>query len=165
MKPNNVENNGGDCDWKSRVCMTFDTEQEAYDFYNAYGRRLGFSIRRGYVNKSKEGQITSKQFVRNKKGFQVVDKQDPLTTNPRQEAIEIDLAEKSGICLNAAFELMDAQMIMDYGQFGDVVTFDTIYKLNSAHRPFASFVGFNHHRETVIFGTALMYDEIADSFI
>ncbi|XP_028122068.1 protein FAR1-RELATED SEQUENCE 5-like [Camellia sinensis] len=146
---------------------------------------------------------------------------------------EIDLAEKSGIRLNAAFELMgnevggreslgftkldqknylrtkrqnslaygeagsilqyfrdkslenpsffysvqldneeqitnifwaDAQMIMDYGQFGDVVTFDTTYKLNSAHRPFASFVGFNHHRETVIFGAALMYDETADSF-
>ncbi|XP_028053168.1 protein FAR1-RELATED SEQUENCE 5-like [Camellia sinensis] len=59
---------------------------------------------------------------------------------------------------------VDAQMIMDYGQFGDV-TFDTTYKLNSAHRPFASFVGFNHHRETIIFGAALMCDETADSFI
>ncbi|XP_028112052.1 protein FAR1-RELATED SEQUENCE 5-like [Camellia sinensis] len=56
-------------------------------------------------------------------------------------------------------------MIVDYGQFGDIVTFDTTYKLNSAHRPFASFVGFNHHRETVIFGAALMYNETADSFI
>ncbi|XP_028052260.1 protein FAR1-RELATED SEQUENCE 5-like [Camellia sinensis] len=94
------------------------------------------------------------------------------------QATEIDLAEKSGIRLNAAFELMgnDADneeqitnifglMLTDYGQFGDVVTFDTTYKLNSAHRPFASFVGFNHHRETVIFGAALMYDETADSFI
>ncbi|XP_028116217.1 protein FAR1-RELATED SEQUENCE 5-like [Camellia sinensis] len=54
---------------------------------------------------------------------------------------------------------------MDYGQFGDVVTFDTTYKLNSAHRSFASFVGFNHHRETVIFGVALMYDETVNSFI
>ncbi|XP_028112995.1 protein FAR1-RELATED SEQUENCE 5-like [Camellia sinensis] len=150
------------------------------------------------------------------------------------QATEIDLAEKSGIRLNAAFELMgnevggreslgftkldqknylrtkrqnslaygeagsilqyfrdkslenpsffysvqldneeqitnifwaDAQMIMDYGQFGDVVTFDTTYKLNSAHRPFASFVGLNHHRETVVFGAALMYDETADSFV
>ncbi|XP_028073552.1 protein FAR1-RELATED SEQUENCE 5-like [Camellia sinensis] len=59
----------------------------------------------------------------------------------------------------------DAQMIKDYGQFGDVVTFDSTYKLNSAHRPSVSFVGFNHHRETIIFGTSLMYDEIADSFI
>ncbi|CAL5384853.1 unnamed protein product [Camellia sinensis] len=286
MEPNNHENDGGQCDWKPRVRMTFDTEQEVYDFYNSYGGRLGFSIRRGYVNKSKEGQITSRQFVCNKEGFRVVDKRDSLTKNPRQEvrtgcqarlvikwdrniqkffvsdfveqhnhifvptecthmlpsqrkisasqATEIDLAEKSGIRLNAAFELMgnevggreslgftkldqknylrtkrqnslaygeagsilqyfrdkslenpsffysvqldneeqitnifwaDAQMIMDYGQFGDVVTFDTTYKLNSAHRPFASFVGFNHHRETVIFGAALMYDETADSFV
>ncbi|KAL7207666.1 hypothetical protein ACSBR1_029587 [Camellia fascicularis] len=185
MEPNNVENDSGDCDWKPRVRITFDTEQEAYDFYNAYGERLGFSIRRGYVNKSKKRQITSRQFVY--------------------------LAEKSEICLNAAFELMgneaggrkslaftkpnqknylrtkrqksleygeadneeqitniiwaDAQMIKDYGQFGDVVTFDTTYKLNSAHRPSVSFVGFNHHRETVIFGATLMYDETADYFI
>ncbi|XP_028093885.1 protein FAR1-RELATED SEQUENCE 5-like [Camellia sinensis] len=286
MEPNNVENDGGDRNWKPRVHMTFDTEQEAYNFYNAYGGRMGFSIRRGYVNKNKEGQITSRLFVCNKEGFRGVDKRDPLTKNPRQEvrtgcqarliiewdrnihkffvgefveqhnhifvptecthmlpsqrkisasqATEIDLAEKSGIRLNVAFELMgneaggreslgftkvdqknylrtkrqnssaygeagsilqyfrektlenpsffysvqldseeqitnifwaDAQMIMDYGQFGDVVTFDTTYKLNSAHRPFASFVGFNHHRETVIFGVALMYDETADSFI
>ncbi|KAL7164058.1 hypothetical protein ACSBR2_040047 [Camellia fascicularis] len=111
MEPNNVENDGGDCDWKPRVHMTFDIEQEAYNFYNAYEGRLGFSIRRGYVNKNKEGQITSRLFVCNKEGFRVVDKGDPLTKNHRQEisasqASEIDLAKKSGIRLNAAFELM-----------------------------------------------------------
>ncbi|XP_028119916.1 protein FAR1-RELATED SEQUENCE 5-like [Camellia sinensis] len=58
----------------------------------------------------------------------------------------------------------DAQMIMDYVQFGDVVTFDTTYKLNKEHRPFASFVEFNHYRETIIFGAALLYDETAESF-
>ncbi|XP_028106817.1 protein FAR1-RELATED SEQUENCE 5-like [Camellia sinensis] len=59
----------------------------------------------------------------------------------------------------------DEQMIMDYAQFGDVVTFDMIYKLNKEHKPFASFVGFNHHRKTVIFGAALLYDETAESFV
>ena len=53
---------------------------------------------------------------------------------------------------------------MDYGQFGDVVTFDTTYKLNNEHRPFGTFVGYNHHRETVIFSTALMYDETVEFF-
>ena len=85
MEPKNVENDGGDCDWKPRVLMTFDTEQEAYNFYNAYGGRMGFSIRRGYVNKNKEGQITSRLFVCNKEGFRGIDKRDPLTKNPRQE--------------------------------------------------------------------------------
>ncbi|XP_028064304.1 protein FAR1-RELATED SEQUENCE 5-like [Camellia sinensis] len=58
----------------------------------------------------------------------------------------------------------NAQMIMDYAQFRDVVTFGITYKLNNEHRPFGSFVGFNHHRETVIFGAALMYDETTESF-
>ncbi|CAM8901653.1 unnamed protein product [Rhodiola kirilowii] len=59
----------------------------------------------------------------------------------------------------------DAKMIMDYGIFGDVVSFDTTYKINEANRPFAVFVGLNHHRQTVIFGAALMYDETTASFI
>ncbi|KAL7219348.1 hypothetical protein ACSBR2_012424 [Camellia fascicularis] len=59
----------------------------------------------------------------------------------------------------------NAQMIMDYAQFGDVVTFDTTYKLKKEHRPFASFVGFNHHRETIIFGATLLYDKTAESFV
>ncbi|XP_050374533.1 protein FAR1-RELATED SEQUENCE 5-like [Argentina anserina] len=58
-----------------------------------------------------------------------------------------------------------AKMIMDYGMFGDVVSFDTTYKINEANRPFAVFVGLNHHRQMVIFGAALMYDETATSFI
>ncbi|XP_028110324.1 protein FAR1-RELATED SEQUENCE 5-like [Camellia sinensis] len=59
----------------------------------------------------------------------------------------------------------DARMIIDYGQFGDVVTFDTTYKINRESRPFPIFVGFNNHRETIVFGAALMYDETTDSFI
>ncbi|KAK9290053.1 hypothetical protein L1049_008217 [Liquidambar formosana] len=59
---------------------------------------------------------------------------------------------------------VDARMIIDYSQFGDVVSFDTTYKINKEHRPFAVFVGLNHHREVVIFGAALMYDETIESF-
>lgn len=46
----------------------------------------------------------------------------------------------------------DVKIIIDYGHFGDVVSFDTTYKTNNASRPFAVFVGLNHHRETVVFG-------------
>lgn len=59
----------------------------------------------------------------------------------------------------------DVKIIIDYGHFGDVVSFDTAYKFNNASRPFAVFVGLNHHRETVVFGATLMYDETIDSFI
>ncbi|XP_017190508.2 protein FAR1-RELATED SEQUENCE 5-like [Malus domestica] len=58
----------------------------------------------------------------------------------------------------------DAKMIIDYSHFGDVVSFDTTYKVNELDRPFVVFVGFNHHKEIVVFGAALMYDETATSF-
>jgi zinc finger SWIM domain-containing protein 3 len=55
-------------------------------------------------------------------------------------------------------------MIIDYAHFGDVVTFDTTFGTNKEYIPFGVFVGFNHFRETVIFGAALLYDEKFDSF-
>ncbi|KAK2662456.1 hypothetical protein Ddye_001030 [Dipteronia dyeriana] len=64
-----------------------------------------------------------------------------------------------------AYGETDAKMIIDYGQFGDVLSFDTTYKINKENRPFVVFVGLNHHRETVIFGGALMNDETIDSFV
>ncbi|KAF7829807.1 protein tolB [Senna tora] len=58
----------------------------------------------------------------------------------------------------------DAKMIVDYVCFGDIVSFDTTYRTNKNSRPFAPFLGFNHHRQTVIFGAALLYDETSESF-
>ncbi|XP_058785000.1 protein FAR1-RELATED SEQUENCE 5-like [Vicia villosa] len=58
----------------------------------------------------------------------------------------------------------DAQMINDYGYFGDIVTFDTTYKTNKDCRPLGVFVGLNNHRQTIIFGAALLYDETIPSF-
>jgi zinc finger SWIM domain-containing protein 3 len=58
----------------------------------------------------------------------------------------------------------DAKMIMDYAHFGDVVSFDTTFGTNKESRPFGVFVGFNHFRETVVFGATLMYDETFESF-
>ena len=55
-------------------------------------------------------------------------------------------------------------MIIDYAHFGDVVSFDTTFGTNKEHRPFGVFVGFNHFRETIIFGASVLYDETFDSF-
>jgi zinc finger SWIM domain-containing protein 3 len=44
----------------------------------------------------------------------------------------------------------DAKMIMDYAQFGDVISFDTIFGTNKENRHFSVFVRFNHSREMVI---------------
>ncbi|KAF7819769.1 protein FAR1-RELATED SEQUENCE 5-like [Senna tora] len=58
----------------------------------------------------------------------------------------------------------DVRMQLDYAYFGDVVSLDTTYCTNNAHRRLALFSGFNHHRGVVIFGAALLYDETAASF-
>ena len=59
----------------------------------------------------------------------------------------------------------DARMIIDYSHFGDVITFDTTYSTNKDARPFGVFLGLNHHRETVVFGGALFYDEMIKYFV
>ena len=56
-------------------------------------------------------------------------------------------------------------MIIDYSHFGDVITFDTMYSTNKDARPLGVFLGLNHHRETVVFGGALLYDEMIECFV
>nr|XP_010923743.1 protein FAR1-RELATED SEQUENCE 5 isoform X1 [Elaeis guineensis] len=58
----------------------------------------------------------------------------------------------------------DAQSMMDYHYFGDVVCFDTAYRTNDYDRPLALFFGVNHHKQITIFGSALLYDETVESF-
>ncbi|RWR74470.1 protein FAR1-RELATED SEQUENCE 5-like protein [Cinnamomum micranthum f. kanehirae] len=58
----------------------------------------------------------------------------------------------------------DGRMVIDYERFGDVVCFDTAYSTEKYGRPFAPFIGINHHRQVVIFGAAFLYDETTDSF-
>jgi zinc finger SWIM domain-containing protein 3 len=58
----------------------------------------------------------------------------------------------------------DSRMLIDYEYFGDVISLDSTYCTNTSHRPLAVFSGFSHHRKTVIFGAALLYDETAESY-
>ncbi|XP_059635746.1 protein FAR1-RELATED SEQUENCE 5-like [Cornus florida] len=239
----NMEMSAGDISWKPKFGMEFETQEKAYEFYNEYGRRTGFSVRKENCNKNLiTGELTSRLCVCCKEGFRGKDKRDYLTKNPRAETrtgcgaqmniklnrgsnkywmiLEYELLgrhvggkeclgftkldqknylrykRQRNLAVGEAGSLLryfqqhllenpsffhavqldneeqitniflaDAKLIIDYGQFGDVVIFDTTYKVNKANRPFAVFVGFNHHRETIIFGAALMYDETADSFI
>ncbi|XP_062014137.1 protein FAR1-RELATED SEQUENCE 5-like [Rosa rugosa] len=251
----NIENSNLELDWKPTKGMEFDSEQAAYDFYNRYGGKEGFSIRREthdkrdyMIRKPREetrtgcgAELCIKLNRGNNKFFVthfVEEHNHPLVGKecshmlPSQrkvqdsQGIEIDLAHDSGIGVTFLYELMgkqaggrdvvgytkqdvknylrskrqrsleygeagyimkyfsdqtmenpsfyhamqldseeqitnlfweDAKMIIDYGQFGDVFSFDTTYKINKSNRPLAVFVRFNHHRETIIFGVALMY--------
>jgi hypothetical protein len=54
---------------------------------------------------------------------------------------------------------------LDYACFGDAVSFDTTFQTNKFEMPFAPLLGANHHKQTVIFGCALLFNEIIESFV
>lgn len=58
----------------------------------------------------------------------------------------------------------DGKSKVDFDYFGDVVCFDTSFKTSSYNRPFAPFIGVNHHKQAIIFGQAFLYDETVESF-
>ncbi|KAK6928125.1 MULE transposase domain [Dillenia turbinata] len=47
----------------------------------------------------------------------------------------------------------------------DYVSFDTTYQVNQDKMPFAPFTGINHHRQSVLFGCALLADETESTFL
>jgi zinc finger SWIM domain-containing protein 3 len=59
----------------------------------------------------------------------------------------------------------DGQSIMNYKCFGDAVSFDTIFQTNKFEMPFAPILGTNHHKQIIIFGATLLYNETISSFI
>lgn len=58
----------------------------------------------------------------------------------------------------------DAKSMVDFECFGDVLCLDMTYKSRDYGRPFAPFIGVNNHKQAVIFGAALLYDETKESF-
>uniref|UniRef100_A0A7N0UW14 SWIM-type domain-containing protein n=1 Tax=Kalanchoe fedtschenkoi TaxID=63787 RepID=A0A7N0UW14_KALFE len=59
----------------------------------------------------------------------------------------------------------DERSRTSYLEFGDVMVFDVTYKTNKFKMPFSPFVGVNHHRQTILFGGALLEDETEDTFV
>ncbi|XP_074346426.1 protein FAR1-RELATED SEQUENCE 5-like [Apium graveolens] len=59
---------------------------------------------------------------------------------------------------------VDPRSLLAYKNFGDVVAFDTTYRTNRYAMPFVPFTGVNHHYQSVLFGFALMRDELKTTF-
>lgn len=279
----NAANDSG-LDGVPKLGMGFESEYHAYEFYNTYAGRVGFSVRKDYVNRSKiDGAVASRRFTCFREGFRQKDKRDMNVKRSRKEtrigclaqlvisrqpggryhvthfeekhnhelvaacrvhmlrsqkriatnqAIGSNVVDGSRIPMSAsesnckavegfddrgydpvdyenklplkhtremkegeiekmkqhfqskqsknpsffyAFQLdsddqitnifwADAKMVVDYGDFGDVVCFDCSYRFYTDSRPFAPFIGVNNHRQMVIFGAALLYDETVESF-
>ncbi|KAJ7982611.1 Protein FAR1-RELATED SEQUENCE 5 [Quillaja saponaria] len=52
----------------------------------------------------------------------------------------------------------DGGSIVENHAFGDVLSFDTMYRKNAYNKPLLIFFGINHHRQTIIFACALLVD-------
>lgn len=76
-------------------------------------------------------------------------------------SVQLD-KEDGRIC---SFFWTDGQAIVDYACFGDVLSIDTTFQTNNSKMPFAPIIGTNHHRQTILFGATLLFDESADSFV
>lgn len=76
-------------------------------------------------------------------------------------SVQLD-KEDGRIC---SFFWTDGQAIVDYACFGDVLSIDTTFQTNNSKMPFAPIIGTNHHRQTILFGATLLFNESADSFV
>ncbi|KAH6831302.1 hypothetical protein C2S53_009497 [Perilla frutescens var. hirtella] len=263
-----------------KLGMGFDSETHAYEFYNAYAGRVGFSIRKDYVNRSKiDGAVASRRFTCFREGYRQNDKRGLKVKRPRKEtrvgcmaqlvisrqadgryrvthfeerhnhelvpackvrtlrsqkrsltnqivessasgvsdmppkslaeflefhddpsfdpidhemsltskrvwnmmqeeaesfhqyflskklkdpsfvyAVQLDVEEEM-----TNFFWADEKMLVDYGDFGDVVCFDTTYRMNKDWRPLVLFFGINNHKQILVFGAGFMYDDTAQS--
>ncbi|KAL6646596.1 hypothetical protein ACP70R_015673 [Stipagrostis hirtigluma subsp. patula] len=126
-------------------------------------RQVGGQLNLSYTLRDHKNYLRSKrqrEMAYGQAGSMLKYFQDKIAENPSfQYALQMDCEEQI-----ANIFWVDAKMVTDYAHFGDVVTFDTTFGTNKESRPFGVFVGFNHFRETVVFGAALMYDETFKSF-
>ncbi|PKA56056.1 Protein FAR1-like sequence 5 [Apostasia shenzhenica] len=241
------------------VGMGFESEDKAYEYYVRYAANIGFSVRKGWWDKSTKNITRSRVYVCSREGFRPknaaseMKKSRPETRTgcPAKMAIKVTSSGRyrvtefvsehnhqfaapvdilllksqrlscsaqhgnhrnaddipsayknyirakrlrgmkagdTGIILeylqkmkscNSSFYYAiqvdeddkmtnvfwaDAKSMIDYHYFGDVVCFDTSYNTNDYGRPLALFIGVNHHRQAVIFGSAFLHDETVESF-
>ena len=72
--------------WVPQVGMEFETLEAAWKYWVNYGKKMGFSVWKHYLNKSKiDGEITSSRFLCAKEGIRKEDKRDQLTRHHREE--------------------------------------------------------------------------------
>ncbi|KAL6185743.1 hypothetical protein ACLB2K_041870 [Fragaria x ananassa] len=58
----------------------------------------------------------------------------------------------------------DRHSFVDYQCYGDVLIFNSTYKINVYNKSLVLFVGMNNHRGSIIFGAALISDETDETY-
>ncbi|XP_065636562.1 protein FAR1-RELATED SEQUENCE 5-like [Quercus suber] len=125
--------------------------------------RVGGYENLGFLNVDYKNHVNSKRREALKRGYGhvVMDHFRKMQLEDPSYFYSIQLDDDNQI-LNILWA--DSRSIVDYGHFGDVICFDTTYRTNSYGRPFVPFIGVNHHKPSIVFGAALLYDETIMSF-
>ncbi|XP_060190807.1 protein FAR1-RELATED SEQUENCE 5-like [Lycium barbarum] len=78
-------NSHGLVDYEPKLGLEFDSDENPLNFYNEYARRVGFSVRREYLNTNKKlGYVTSRK-ITCYEGFRRNDKQKEQVKKSRRE--------------------------------------------------------------------------------
>ena len=116
-----------------------------------------------------QGWIAIMRLVANAISIQnpVMRKQLEYLSNKHTEDFYIFLchSDRRGRWSNSSFLLGISQSIMDHACFGDFISFDTTFQTSKSEIAFAPLLGTNHHRQTITFGYALLFNETTKSFI
>ncbi|KAK0581620.1 hypothetical protein LWI29_015982 [Acer saccharum] len=76
----------GNTDGILKIGTEFESDENAYRFYNRYARLLGFNVRKDWVNRSKiHGQVVSRKFTCSREGYRRKDKRDINVKKHRKE--------------------------------------------------------------------------------
>ncbi|KAJ1386754.1 FAR1 DNA-binding domain [Sesbania bispinosa] len=65
--------------------IEFETENAAYNFYNSYAYRVGFSVRISKGHKGHDGKMIDRVFCCSCEGYRGKDKREANTKNPRAQ--------------------------------------------------------------------------------
>ncbi|PPD84392.1 hypothetical protein GOBAR_DD18671 [Gossypium barbadense] len=84
--PDNRAQTSDQLDLNVEVGIEFESDENAYRFYNKYARLSGFSVRKDWVNRSKiHGQVVSRKFTCSKEGYRRKDQRDVIVKKHRKE--------------------------------------------------------------------------------
>ncbi|PWA58281.1 protein FAR1-RELATED SEQUENCE 11 [Artemisia annua] len=172
---------------ESFVCQCFLSEEEALAFYQKYARMNVFPFEKEEDEKRilllKEGGLSIRQIMRvmelernvkhGELNFIVKDVHNFFTKNHKAHS-QNDARDLLEHCKNAKSEnsnfplehifWSNAHCFNWYQKYGDVVLFDTTYKVNSYDMPFGIFVGIDNHGKTILLGCALLRNETTNTF-
>ncbi|XP_028549370.1 protein FAR1-RELATED SEQUENCE 5-like [Dendrobium catenatum] len=118
---------------------------------------LGFTKRDGYNHIQKERRVMFESGDTN--SLIKLFKERAIDDHMFAWDVETD---KDGCLLN--FFLVDDLGRIDYDCFGDVIIFDTSYRLNKYELACAPIVGVNNHWQNVLLGVVFLSDETIASF-